>query len=109
MPLTALEPILKSLFEAKALKVCSIDCAQPVHILIVLHYQDLSFSQIASEIGRDEIWVASVFYGQVQYGFHNRLYHIHTTFNVGEAGTSRCRVSLKSSRHRLCAIQCRTW
>jgi len=46
-PLNTLEPMLKLLFEAKARK-------------------NLSFEEIASEIGRDEIWVASVFYGQAK-------------------------------------------
>jgi len=46
-PLNTLEPILKSLFEAKARK-------------------NLSFDQIASAVGRDEIWIASVFYGQAK-------------------------------------------
>ncbi|KAF8310255.1 Cyanase [Clavulina sp. PMI_390] len=46
-PLNKLEPILKSLFDAKA-------------------RLNLSFENIASRIGRDEIWVASVFYGQAK-------------------------------------------
>jgi len=46
-PLNALQPILKSLFDSKA-------------------RLNLSFEKIASEIGRDEIWVASVFYGQAK-------------------------------------------
>jgi len=46
-PLNALEPILKNLFEAKAKK-------------------GLSFEKIATELGRDEVWVASVFYGQAK-------------------------------------------
>jgi len=46
-PLNTLAPILKQLFEAKARK-------------------NLSFEKIAQDIGRDEIWVASVFYGQAK-------------------------------------------
>jgi len=46
-PLSGLDPILKSLFAAKANK-------------------GLSFEQIAQAIGRDEVWTASVFYGQAK-------------------------------------------
>ncbi|KAF8333462.1 cyanate lyase C-terminal domain-containing protein [Cantharellus anzutake] len=47
LPYATLDPILKALFEAKARK-------------------GLTFEKIASELERDEVWVAALFYGQAK-------------------------------------------
>lgn len=62
-PYADLPPIFAALFEAKARKgkahpnsICS--CSE--------QFAGLSFEDVAKAIGRDEVWVAAAFYGQVR-------------------------------------------
>jgi cyanate lyase len=37
--------------------------------LLTSRFVGMTFDQIAKAIGRDEVWVAAAFYGQVKFGF----------------------------------------
>jgi hypothetical protein len=57
-----------------------------------MHMVGVTFEQIAKAVGKDEVWVAALMYGQVSF-HHARLYIIVlTAYRTGESdtGATRC-------------------
>jgi cyanate lyase len=63
-PYANLPSICSALFEAKA-RNGTHGVQSEVESLLIFRIAGLTFDQIAKAIGRDEVWVAAAFYGQV--------------------------------------------
>lgn len=66
-PYAVLPPIFAMLAEAKAEKGGYLFSSQSWFTLTLIHHLGLTFDQIGKAIGKDEVWVASAFNGQVIY------------------------------------------
>lgn len=64
-PFADLPPIYAQLAEAKARKGKMFSANQCIRLTSHLERIGLTYEQIAKAIGKDEVWVAAAFYGQV--------------------------------------------